>query len=225
MAAKHVDYTGHVEGNLKVLELVTGKTKWSSRNFVWLCECLKCGDKFEATSSQLRGEKRKEKRSKPRSSCGKCDRSERANPLRGPDHPNWGKPFPMNQGEKNHSWKGGWNGTRLQKIFIHANGHAKKRGDDNRLVIEDIVKMWTQQKQQCWYCGCKLSLELQQPDTVEGEHKIPTNKVSQGKNVVENVVLACHECNQEKKVRTAEEYLEFRLSNDLDINEERVYAA
>lgn len=57
----------------------------------------------------------------------------------------------------------------------------------------------------CWYCGEKLTEDLQERGRGQKEHQIPKHK--QGSNEVGNLVYACHRCNvEDKNWRDVEQY-------------------
>ena len=198
---RYRDWSRHVNGNLKVLSVIHRRHQAKDRRGkLWLCECLNCGEEFEATGQELGGHGK----NPPRNSCGKCDRAEKARPVTGPAH---------------YTWKGGWSNTRIERTCAYANRRAKKRGDRGRLSLEFVLELWKEQEEKCYYCGVQMLLEEKKPESVEVDHMVPTNKRDGGKNVPENICLSCHACNSEKRARVSEEYLKWRKDNGLVVRE------
>ena len=67
-------------------------------------------------------------------------------------------------------------------------------------------KLKEKQKGRCYYCGKKLNMI----DTGEHhvDHKTPVSRG--GNNNIDNLVLACKQCNKEKYNKTEEEYWTWR---------------
>jgi 5-methylcytosine-specific restriction endonuclease McrA len=68
-------------------------------------------------------------------------------------------------------------------------------------------KKWKAQKGNCFYCSDPMLLEPQKYQAHKLctlDHLIPLSRG--GRDHWENVVAACHKCNQTKRARTADEF-------------------
>lgn len=68
----------------------------------------------------------------------------------------------------------------------------------------DLAKLYEEQGHKCCYCGAELSEALQV------DHKIPRSRG--GCNTIDNICLACSDCNRLKWTMTADEFIEFLYS-------------
>ena len=97
---------------------------------------------------------------------------------------------------------GGWSASDFQSSLrtltekgVIGQSHQKQHF---WLIVESAPPP-TPPKKQCAYCGLNLKPERQTID-----HVIP--RCRGGKDIPENRVVACHECNQAKGARTPEEW-------------------
>lgn len=65
-------------------------------------------------------------------------------------------------------------------------------------------------KGRCYYCGRKVRIPLKRdkqfkPDRCVIDHKVPIS--GGGADTLDNIVLACHECNQRKSEKHADEFI------------------
>ena len=66
----------------------------------------------------------------------------------------------------------------------------------------DVMIRMTKQKSACHYCGCKL--ELFGPQKFQVDHFVPLSRG--GSNFMNNLVLACPDCNRAKADKMPWEY-------------------
>lgn len=72
---------------------------------------------------------------------------------------------------------------------------------EDRLLPEDLAKLYEQQNRRCAYCGAELDEKLQI------DHKIP--RCRGGANTIDNVCITCPDCNKLKWMRTTDEFEKF----------------
>ncbi len=63
----------------------------------------------------------------------------------------------------------------------------------NRRPLEKIL--WEEQDGLCYYCNKPMRLTYGYPDSMTRDHRIPKSK---GLRLLNNIVLACYRCNQQK---------------------------
>lgn len=79
--------------------------------------------------------------------------------------------------------------------------NANKKGRD-RLKGKDLKNLFEQQKEKCFYCGVSLG-----DHNINVDHKNPIAKG--GTNKIDNIAIACKDCNFLKLARTADEFINF----------------
>jgi len=86
---------------------------------------------------------------------------------------------------------------------------ARENAAELRYFDHDIASLRKAQEDRCAYCNSEL-LGAGQVD-----HMTPV--AQGGANALENLVLACFQCNTEKHAKTAHEYFCWRSSHDLPV--------
>jgi hypothetical protein len=64
--------------------------------------------------------------------------------------------------------------------------------------------IWERSRGMCWYCGSDTVSSPEAMSQASIDHQIPV--ALGGTDDLENLVLACRECNSEKGAKTADEY-------------------
>ena len=115
---------------------------------------------------------------------------------------------------KRHHQKYGEKIRERQRNYYHAhpffmrarsaNRWARKRDCQGVVTARDIASIYHRQRGLCFYCDIRLDHNF------EVDHKMPLSR--QGPNIPANLCCTCHDCNQHKMARSAEEFLEERLS-------------
>lgn len=67
---------------------------------------------------------------------------------------------------------------------------------------QDLAKLYEEQHGRCCYCGVRMSAK-----TVSCDHKTPLSRG--GRHTLDNLALACLDCNYLKSTRTADEFVAF----------------
>ena len=97
-----------------------------------------------------------------------------------------------------------WKAKNPERVKVNAKvGYHKRRARivevGGSFTAEDIRNMYTSQGARGYYCS--VSIE----DKYEIEHMTPISKG--GSNWIDNICLACVQCNRSKHVQTAEEFM------------------
>lgn len=82
----------------------------------------------------------------------------------------------------------------------YANRTAKHLGVSGRLVVADIDKLVEDNSMICHYCKLMLNDDKWQID-----HVIPMR--DKGSNTLDNIVICCKNCNEQKHWKSKEEFL------------------
>ncbi len=98
--------------------------------------------------------------------------------------------------------------TKWYRVDVHTSAvRAKKLGIPCTLTAEEWKEIDELSEYCCYLCGCKLTIELSQPNTVSLEHKTPLSRG--GAHSKDNVAPACFLCNSAKRNLTVEEFRAF----------------
>jgi 5-methylcytosine-specific restriction endonuclease McrA len=89
---------------------------------------------------------------------------------------------------------------------------AVKCGLLGRHTATDILKLYSDQAGQCFYCGTPLG------GSYHVDHKVPVMRTG-STNWPKNLCCACPPCNLQKQDKTADEYIRFRQSRGLPVRE------
>lgn len=93
---------------------------------------------------------------------------------------------------------------------------SREKGVPGRFTSRDIEAMIIAQKGLCYYCGTLL-------DRFDIDHKIPLIRRDLGStNWPENLCCSCARCNNQKRTKTADEYIAYRRARGLPINQVRI---
>ena len=71
-----------------------------------------------------------------------------------------------------------------------------------------LSELYYNQKGLCHYCGCKTRISIlpgNYPNKATIDHKVP--KSNGGTNDIDNLVMACTECNRKKSSISYEEFM------------------
>lgn len=98
----------------------------------------------------------------------------------------------FNRISQNSTW---WN-TKADSV----NERGKKKLPD-KISGKDLQALYYSQNGKCVYCGVKLGTHF------HVDHKMPISKV--GRNILDNIVCCCADCNRLKWNRTHEDFIEF----------------
>lgn len=86
----------------------------------------------------------------------------------------------------------------FRRRALSANARSRMRGRTGVLLGSQIEALYLKQRGACAYCGAYLKEDWQL------DHVIPLARG--GSNTIENVALACKECNNRKSWKTPEEW-------------------
>lgn len=102
---------------------------------------------------------------------------------------------------KNKDWYMEYRRKSYQKpeyIFKRLSYRAKGRGIPFELILEEFVKWFSEQKQECTYCG----ITFEQMQKTKDKMLVRFNKTfsvdrkdNAGAYAIDNIVLACNRCN------------------------------
>ncbi|GGJ43176.1 ribonuclease H1 domain-containing protein [Deinococcus roseus] len=106
-----------------------------------------------------------------------------------------------------------WSETETQVLFISSNLHrsfptflgAEKFLQRNGTRVEKCGRegiITGKSDGKCWYCGIHLTDDLEDFGLGELEHQLP--KAGGGGSTLDNLVLSCRACNQQKSDSTVE---------------------
>ena len=82
-------------------------------------------------------------------------------------------------------------------------------------------KLYEKQKGKCFYCGRKIELTYDKPNSAHVDHVIPKSRG--GKSNYSNYVLACAKCNMIKGMLTPEEFYRKLVFSILEAKETLLY--
>ena len=86
------------------------------------------------------------------------------------------------------------------------NRRAFIRGNGGSFTIEDIYELRIAQHNRCYYCNRELNEE-------HIDHRTPLSRG--GSNYIWNIALACPECNLSKYDKTEDEYMGWKLCQEI----------
>ena len=89
--------------------------------------------------------------------------------------------------------------NRPERLFRSKLRTGEQRGYGGHITFKEAIELFDAQNKCCHYCKDPLLLEEAGLD-----HKNPLSRG--GTNTIDNVVISCWSCNQEKKVKTYEEF-------------------
>jgi 5-methylcytosine-specific restriction endonuclease McrA len=81
-----------------------------------------------------------------------------------------------------------------------ANTRSKKYGITDKLTAKDVLSVYEKLKGRCNYCKRELGLIY----TID--HVMPLSR--EGENKIDNIVIACMDCNTRKGTKTIKEFLD-----------------
>lgn len=83
---------------------------------------------------------------------------------------------------------------------------AMQWNTEGAFTAEDLINLLNEQNGRCFYCGIPISFAI--PGDIHQEHMTPFCKG--GVNTLDNVVLACSDCNCSKGMKTLEHWQRVR---------------
>lgn len=83
------------------------------------------------------------------------------------------------------------------QAFLEKHGQQVQRWNRDGVIV-------AKSRGCCWYCGKQLTGHDEDFGNGELEHQIP--RARGGPGTLDNLVLACRQCNQEKSAQTVEEF-------------------
>ena len=86
------------------------------------------------------------------------------------------------------------------------NRRAFLRGCEGSYTVEEVSELRIAQHNRCYYCNDVLVREHK-------DHRIPISRG--GHNYIWNIALACSTCNCEKYTRTEDEFMEWKLCQEI----------
>jgi 5-methylcytosine-specific restriction endonuclease McrA len=99
-----------------------------------------------------------------------------------------------------------WKKANPDKLRMYDHNRRAREYSDNSggYTISELNTLFEQQEGFCFYCGELLYASFDRE--VHVEHRIPLSRG--GRNLIENIVLSCSDCNLSKFTKTDDEFLE-----------------